>query len=463
MGQPEGVVLELGQVDAPGVDLGGAAVGHGEVAGVLDDGAEDLGAPGDRLPVGVPGAGVLVVHALPVEDHRVGDVIAVDPLQQLVGLGRRLLLGHRLGEEVDPHLQAVGQGLLDIVGEIGVLVEGGVVIAPVARPDHGEVHPGGGHLGPVDLPLVGGHVDAHIAGGVPPVGEEAVLHHEGAAVIAVGGQVPRRGPRVLLLGHVEEELVIGPQDGGPLRPGGVAGVVKRAGLPAAHEAHVPGPLHRVDGPGGDLPQVGEGGGLLGQLPAPGLPEDGGHLLPGDGVVGAEGAVVIAADEPLLPGPQDGVGTGVLRVHVGEGVDGLLFLVLPVHLLGAAVKVLPLQGDHRPVVEAVQGFGQHRPGHQAVGIKLVRSGGVHQLPLHAVRHRVGVPGLGGHVGQIGPGGQGGRTGQEDAQGQRPGGQGPQAPENSVHHGNPFCCVPIRPSVPAPAGREQTDGSGARCVK
>ena len=81
-----------------------------------------------------------------------------DPLQQLICLLLSLLGGERLGEEIHTHLHTIVQGALDIGLEIGILIDGPQRIPPVARADHGKVHPRGGHSGPVHLLLVGGHI-----------------------------------------------------------------------------------------------------------------------------------------------------------------------------------------------------------------------------------------------------------------------------------------------------------------
>lgn len=47
-------------------------------------------------------------------------------------------------------------------------------------------------------------------------------------------------------------------------------------------------------------------------------EDGGQLLPGDGGLGAEGAVGDAGDNAVVRSPGHGIGIVHVAVHVGEG-------------------------------------------------------------------------------------------------------------------------------------------------
>ena len=179
---------------------------------------------------------------------------------------------------------------MDVVVKIGVLVDAAHSITPVTRPDHGEVHPGTGHLGPIDLLLVRGHIHPNVAGGVPRIGQKAVLDHKSAAVIVVAWNGAR-----LRFRYMDEGQVVIHQDDRPLGPGSGAGGVKQVARLAGDETHGPGPLYRVDGPAGDGFPVREGGGHLGQRLPQGMPKDHSQLLPGHLVVGTEPSVIIAGD------------------------------------------------------------------------------------------------------------------------------------------------------------------------
>ena len=172
---------------------------------------------------------------------------------------------------------------------------------------------------------------------------------------------------------------VGPEHHGHLRPGGAGLGIEAVVLPAAEDAAALGPVHRLAGPRGDAALIGEGGAGLGLRAARVPPEDNGDLLPAHRVIGAEESAAVAADDPFLGGPQDGVGVPSVRLGVGKGIAA---------------------GDGRAVRRPVQGLGQHGPGHSAAGGKLGVRGAAHQAVVPDVLHRLGVPAPGVHVGVAG---------------------------------------------------------------
>src|SRR5699024_4016826 len=84
-------------------------------------------------------------------------------------------------------LQPGGLGPGDVLDKVLVQVDSALLaVAPEAQADQGELHAGGGNLLPVDLPLVGGHVDADGRGvaGVVVVHDAAILDKE---IAVIGG------------------------------------------------------------------------------------------------------------------------------------------------------------------------------------------------------------------------------------------------------------------------------------
>ena len=428
MGQPEGIVQQLGQVQVH-ADLGGTAVGHGQVARLGDLLAEYLGAGGDDRGGRGAGAGGVGAYPLPVKDHGVGDVVALDPLQGLAGLLQGLFHGDGLGVEVDAHLQPFLQGTVDIVGKVGVLVDVALGVTPVAHPDHGEVHTGVGHLLPVNESLVGGDVHPHIAGGIALVGEKPVFHHKEAAVIGVEGQNPHlRGLRFgggfrLGLGLLgQQPAVEGGEHGGALGPGGLALGVEAVFRLAAHDPSLLHPVGGVGRPGRDGCAVGKSGRRPGQRALGVAPQDDGKLLPGHRVVRAEEAVSISGYVAVFGGPDHG-------------------LEIPAVLGGVGKWEFPR--DRGRLSQAVQHSSQHGPGHGGVGRKGIGGGTRHQPLLHGMFHSLGVPGVLRDVGKCGGGGQGGeRYGQGGGQ-SRAGQCG--SPSVPVLHDAPFLYLPLGQSL------------------
>ena len=178
-------------------------VDHGLVAFRLDLLTEGVRHAAHRLCVrDLLGAGTGVILPLPVKDHRVGDGVGCDLLQHISGLLPGLLHGDRLGEVVHPHLEPGIQRTLDIALEIGVTHHLALAaIAPVSHPDHGKLDAGVGHLGPVDLPLVDGHI--HAAGHIHPV--FLIVHH---AVF------PPKSLRIIgVHRHIRQDVVVGSLEG----------------------------------------------------------------------------------------------------------------------------------------------------------------------------------------------------------------------------------------------------------
>ena len=176
--------------------------------------------------------------------------VGLHHFQQLVRFLNGLLHRDGGGEEIGPHVQPRVDGPLHVGVEIGVLKDlGGAVlpIQPVARPDDGKVDAVRRHRGPVDVPLVAGHVDA-----------------AGEVAAGVGN------PTGLL---IPDKLLRDKGDGGHRIQHVQPVVVPEAEHPLAH-VHVHHPPH-----------------------------DGGQLLPGDGFSRLEGAAAVfieeAVHDPLL--------------------------------------------------------------------------------------------------------------------------------------------------------------------
>ena len=196
MGQPEGIAGQVAQVHA--IRLAGAGVEHGDVTVGFHGLAESHCAGRYHLLAGVLGAGSTGTLPLPVEDQRVSDPAPIGLYQLHEVLSLFDGLGHcdRLGEEIEAYVQSSGQGPFYVGLKITVYVEGAHGVPPVARPDHGELHPGGGHCLPVHLLLMGRYVNAN---GIRSIG----IRHVGAALpagedlealgeIGVGANLPLR-------------------------------------------------------------------------------------------------------------------------------------------------------------------------------------------------------------------------------------------------------------------------------
>ncbi len=89
---------------------------------------------------------------------------------------------------------------LDVGPELLVLEHGAALVIPPAAADDGKVDAVLRHLGPVDGPLVGGHVDARQRAVLLGIGHHAVGADKGGVVIVVHGHP------VQLLQHVGAEV-----------------------------------------------------------------------------------------------------------------------------------------------------------------------------------------------------------------------------------------------------------------
>ncbi len=167
LGEPEAVIQQLAQVVLH-IPLIGVEVDHRLIARLLDGAAESQCHLIHGVAVDGVGAGAAVADHLPVKDHRHGQVIVSDPLQDEPRLLQRLLHGNGLGEEVGPHRQPGIQRALDVPVKVCILIELALGVAPAAHPDDSELHTGIGRLLPVDLPLELGH---------PPQGAPEPSHH----------------------------------------------------------------------------------------------------------------------------------------------------------------------------------------------------------------------------------------------------------------------------------------------
>ena len=324
LGEPELVVRQLGQVHLD-VSAVFVEVDHGGVPRLRHLLAEGVDALGDDPPVHAVGPGVVAPQVLPVAHHRVGDVLLIrlQPGQEGLRLLLRLRHGDGVGEVVGPHVNARGDGPLHVPHELGVLHQHPSAPGPVARPDDGEVDAVRRHRFPVDDPLVAGHVDA--------LGEVAAGVHQAVAV------VPAELP---------------PGEGGG---GHVLQLVYVVVVEADH--------------------------ALGGLAVAHPPDDGGHLLPGDGLVGAEGAGAVLVEEavhdPLFKQLHH---VAVLAVIVGGGAGDVGKVQGPGGHTGHAepggdlAQVAGIEGVHQPVVQ-----GQLHVGHGPVlsrlgGARLVHADG-----------------------------------------------------------------------------------------
>ena len=107
-----------------------------------------------------------------------------------------------------------------------------------------------------------------------------------------------------------------------------------------------------------------------------------QLLLGDGVVGTEAAVAVAAHQLVAGRPADGLGVPLALRHVGE-------LHEVVH--------------HRPPNLPPQDSDQHSPGESSLRLEAALPHSVHQLMGPNVVYRFRVPSLGVHVGKAAGGG------------------------------------------------------------
>ena len=103
---------------------------------------------------------------------------------------------------------------------------------------------------------------------------------------------------------------------------------QRGGAGAVDEALGIGPAQGVGRPGADLLGIAE---LVQRRPVCGVialvlgiaVQNDSHLLPGDGVVGAEPSVMIAADDAMVRSSVDRVAVPVIRRHIAERITQVL--------------------------------------------------------------------------------------------------------------------------------------------
>lgn len=169
------------------------------------------------------------------------------------------------------------------------------------------------------------------------------------------------------------------EDDGHLSTGGARLGHQGSQISARDQAGVHGPLH-----GGQSPllniilvgEAGEGGAGIGvqTLDLNEAVENGGRLLPGEGIIGTKGAIVITGHNVLAGGPSHRLGVPGVAVHVGEGGSVCLGLA------GKAVE----DGD------------QHAAGGGHFGGEGVGAGTGHETAIQYVVHRLGIPGIGSDI-------------------------------------------------------------------
>ena len=232
----------------------------------------------------------------------------------------------------------------------------------------------------------------------------------GQRVLGVGGDRRRVGKlaQVRLIGGVVALVdVIAVQEGRQLLAGN--GVVRLEQAVAAAVGDVGGgrPLHRVviSRPGGHIPEARAADGGLSLQPV----ENQHQLAPGDGILGFELVVALAAHQALLADVGDVGGEGVVVRHIGEdhgqylGHDG----EAQVHLGGVHAGldgegiVVDIGGQAVPGTDAERGgaSGGNGPGGNradliAVRIGLLQDEGGFRVVLH--RDRLGIDGAVAHL-------------------------------------------------------------------
>ena len=171
------------------------------------------------------------------------------------------------------------------------------------------------------------------------------------------------------------------ENGRRLGPGGASLGAEAVAGEAADEAHAIGPGHGLLGVAADgagvliARQVGPGGHVI-ALAVGVAEEDEGHLLPGDGVVGAELPIAVAPHNAVGRGPAHGVVIPAPLGHIGEGDFPL-----------GPGPIQPVQDGHN-----------HAPGGGVVGVKGVGLHAAHELLGVDIGHRVVGPVAGGYVGK-----------------------------------------------------------------
>ena len=158
--QPQIILGELPQVVAE-VALGLVEVHRRAVARVLNPLAEGGGAAGHRLSVQAVGAGPASRgDGLPVEGDGVGDLIALDGVEDVGGFGLGLLRGDSLREEIDPHRNSYPGCLCYIPLEIFIFMYLTLAVSPVSYPDKGKTYTIRFDFRPVNNPLEFGYINS---------------------------------------------------------------------------------------------------------------------------------------------------------------------------------------------------------------------------------------------------------------------------------------------------------------
>ena len=144
-----------------GVPHGEVVVNHRRVARHGHCLTEGDRAVSQRGVVQSLGPGPAGADGLPIVDQRVVQVLAAQILQDECSFLCSLLGVDGLGEEVCAHLQPGGLGPGDVLQEVGIQIDlPFLAVAAVAQADHHEGNARSRHLLPVDLPLMGGDVNA---------------------------------------------------------------------------------------------------------------------------------------------------------------------------------------------------------------------------------------------------------------------------------------------------------------
>ena len=135
--------------------------------------------------------GSIVIDQLPVVGHRQLQLAALQLLDHKVRLLYSLLLTDGLGEEIDPHLESGSLCALVVLPEHTVRHNVPAAVGAVANADEYKIDAGRLHLVPVNIPLVGGHVNAHVGSdlSVADIIPSAVPVHDLLPVLGKGRHV----------------------------------------------------------------------------------------------------------------------------------------------------------------------------------------------------------------------------------------------------------------------------------
>ena len=333
------VQIQLLDLRAPVNDDGGLRRGlvHGQLGhGAL--GGPDLGAGGpvDYL---LDAAGQIQLH---------GHVV-LGPLLALRGRGVALqgdvLQSHAVGGVVLDVGAGAHSGAADLGDAVGL--EGDIVVLEVIHQQLVGHHVAQGDAGPAALALAGAAGDdaaqdgdvlqlhvaqAHAAGDVQIPADDAVA--EGHAG-GGDGHVAEHAAQGVVPGLLEGGAHDAGEHGGHLAPGEVLLGPEGPVVIAGDQVVLQGGLDGAPGPGADVPGVGKAQDLPGGLLEHHVaPQDGGRRLPGEGVLGGDGGGGGALD--VLGGIGDAhvVVVPVVLLHIGEG-----------GLAGHVVAVGPVDDGH----------------------------------------------------------------------------------------------------------------------